>query len=135
MSKLLLALGVILIVGGLGHFAGVIHLYITQGVPEINRVLLDAWVGEAQVVAGGLYFASFRAMRAGSAWRHLSVAGALMILAYAVPFIPVLLVRAPMMFRIPPIVYASLSVFILCHAAGSTSVDPQPHADRHGAAV
>jgi hypothetical protein len=118
------ALAVILMLGGLGHSAGVIHLYITQGVPDINRVLLDAWVAEAQLVAGGFYFAASRAMRAGSAWRGLSVAGALTILAYAVPFIPVLLVRAPLIFRIPPIVYVILSVFILFRAARSTSVDP-----------
>jgi hypothetical protein len=134
-SKLLLALGVILILGGLGHSAGVVHLYITQGVPEMNRVLLDAWVAEAQIVAGALYVASFRAMRAGSEWRNLSVAGALMILVYAVPFIPVLLVRAPMIFRIPPIVYTALSVFILARVARSARMDPQHHAARRGAAV
>jgi hypothetical protein len=134
-SRLLLALGVILILGGLGHFAGIIHLYITQGVPEVNRVLLDAWVGEAQVIAGGLYLASFRAMRAGSAWRNLSVAGALVILAYAVPFIPVLLVRAPMMFRIPPIVYAFLSAFILFRVARPTQRGSSVHADRHASVV
>jgi hypothetical protein len=118
-SQLLRALGVILVLGGLGHLIGVIYFYVTQGVPDVNRVLLDAWVAEAQILGGGLYLAAFRAMRAGSAWRALSVSGALTILVYAVPFIPVLFFRAPMMFRIPPIIYLLLSVFILVRTARS----------------
>lgn len=55
----------------------------------MNRVLLDTWVAEAQVVAGAFYVAAWRAMRAGPGWRNLSVAGALTVLAYAVPFIRV----------------------------------------------
>lgn len=133
MSKLLLVLGMILILGGVGHFAGVAHLYVTQGIPEINRVLLHAWVGEAQILAGALYVASFRAFRAGSAWRGLSVGGALMLLAYAVPFIPVLIMRAPMVFRIPPIAYAALSVLILVRVARSARTDPQHHGGGRGA--
>lgn len=125
MSRLLLALGIILILGGIGHSAGVIHLYVTQGIPEINRVLLDAWVAEAQILSGALYVASFRALRIGSPWRSLSVGGALTLLAYALPFIPVLFMRAPLMFRIPPVAYAALSVVVLVRAAGSAEADPQ----------
>jgi hypothetical protein len=111
-SQLLRTFGVVLVLGGLGHSLGVVHLYVTEGVPDVNRVLLDVWVAEAQIVGGGLYVAAFRAMRAGSACTGLSLAGALTIVAYAVPFIPVLFVRAPVMFRIPPIVYVLLSLFI-----------------------
>lgn len=118
-SQLLRALGIILMLGGLGHTVGVIHLYVTHGIPDVNRVLLDVWVAEAQILGGGLYFAAFRALRAGSAWKGLSVAGALTVLAYAVPFIPVLLVRAPVMFRIPTVVYVLFSVFIALRASRS----------------
>jgi hypothetical protein len=134
MSRLLLALGIILILGGVGHSAGVIHLYVTEGVPEINRVLLDAWVAEAQILAGILYLASCRALRAGSPWSGLSIGGAVMLLAYAVPFIPVLVMRAPAMFRIPTIAYATLSVIILFRAAGSAKAD-RPRGDAEGVAV
>ena len=119
MKKLLRTFAVVLLLGGFGHSAGVIHLYVTNGVPEVNRVLLDAWVAEAQLVAGGFYFASSRAMAAGAAWKSLSVAGALTILVYAVPFIPVLLVRAPVIFQIPPVVYLILSIFILFRATAN----------------
>ena len=119
MSQLLPALGVILMLGGLGHSIGVIHLYITEGLPDANRVLLDVWVAEAQILGGGLYLAAFRAKRAGSAWRALSVFGALTIMLYAVPFVPVLFFRAPVMFRIPPIIYLLFSVFILARTARS----------------
>lgn len=124
MSQLLRTLGVILVLGGLGHSLGVIHLYVTQGVPDVNRVLLDAWVAESQILGGGLYVAAFRALRAGFAWRGLSLAGALTIVAYAVPFIPVLFVRAPVMFRIPPVVYLLLSIFIALRVARATRLDP-----------
>ena len=119
MSQLLPALGVILMLGGLGHSIGVIHLYITEGLPDADRVLLDVWVAEAQILGGGLYLAAFRAKRAGSAWRALSVFGALTIMLYAVPFVPVLFFRAPVMFRIPPIIYLLFSVFILARTARS----------------
>ena len=127
MRSLLLALGMILILGGVGHSVGVIHLYVTKGIPDINRVLLDAWVAEAQILAGAFYVASFRA---GSTWRSLSVSGSLMLLAYAVPFIPVLFMRAPLVFRIPAIAYAALSTFILVRVAGSAEADPQPPSDQ-----
>ena len=126
--ELLRILGIILVLGGLGHSIGVIHLYIMLGVPDINRVLLDTWVGEAQIIGGGLYFAAFRAIRTGSAWNGFAIAGALTVLAYAVPFIPVLFVRAPVIFRIPPMVYALLSVSIALRAARSMRTDREPHA-------
>jgi hypothetical protein len=77
------------------------------------------WVAEAHILGGGLYLAAFRAMRAGLAWRALSVFGALTVLAYAVPFVPVLFIRAPMVSGVPPIVYLLLSVFILARTARS----------------
>ncbi len=123
MGRLLRMLGVVLMLGGLAHSAGVAHLYVTGGVPDLNRVLLDAWVAEAQLVGGALYLVAFRAMRVGSAWRAWAVGGALTILAYAVPFIPVLFMRAPPMFRIPPTVYALLSLFIALRAARRMNVD------------
>jgi hypothetical protein len=111
-SQLLRTLGVILIFGGVAHTIGVVHLYVTGGVPDANRVLLDIWVAEAQIIGGGLYVAAIRARRTGLPWKGLAVAGALTTLAYAVPFLPILFVRAPVAFRIPPAIYALLSLFI-----------------------
>jgi hypothetical protein len=136
MSQLLRMLGVVLVLGGLAHSTGVAHLYLTSGVPDFNRVLLDTWVAEAHIVGGALYFVAFRAMRAGSAWRAWAVGGALTILAYAVPFIPVLFIRAPPMFRIPTTVYALLSLFIALRAARPMNADGGPHTGtRAGARV
>lgn len=58
----------------------------------------------------------------------MSLARTLTVVAYAVPFIPVLFVRASVMFRIPPIFYVLLSVFIALRMARATRVDSQPHA-------
>ena len=127
MDRLLRMFGVVLVLGGLAHSTGVAHLYVTSGVPDLNRVLLDTWVAEAQIVGGALYFVAFRAMRGGSAWSAWAVGGALTILAYAVPFIPVLFMRAPLIFRIPPTVYALLSLFIALRAARAMNVDGGSH--------
>jgi hypothetical protein len=118
-TPFLAGIGVVLVLGGLGHSAGVIHLYATSGVPDANRVLLDIWIAEAQLVAGGLYVAAFRARRVGSPWRAMAAFGALITIGYAVPMLPVLFARAPFLFRVPTMVYLAVSVFVLARAAGS----------------
>ncbi len=119
MTRLLAGTGVVLVLGGLGHSGGVIHLYATAGVPDTNRVLLDIWIAEAQLLTGGLYVAASRALRAGSRWRALSVAGALTMIGFAIPILPVLVARAPLIFRVPAIIYLAISLFILARAVRS----------------
>lgn len=111
--------GIVLILGGLGHSAGVIHLYATAGVPDANRVVLDIWIAEAQLLSGGLYVAAARALRAQWRWRALSVFGALALIGFAVPILPVLVARAPFVFRVPAIIYLAASLVILARAARS----------------
>ena len=113
MSKLLRAFGIVLILGGVLHSACVLHQYSTRGVPELDRVLLHSWLAEAQILAGVFYLMAPRALRAGGAWNLSSVAAAVTLLTYAVPYIPVLFLRAPVGFRIAPIVYSALCIFIL----------------------
>ena len=38
--------------GGLAHSAGVIHFSVVDGVPDANRVMLDVWIAEPQLLAG-----------------------------------------------------------------------------------
>lgn len=116
-NQLLRGLGIVLLLGGLGHSAGVLHLYLTAGFPEANRILLDVWVAEAQLLGGGLYLAASRASRAGKPSRTLAVFGALVIMGFAVPMLPVLFSRAPLVFRIPVVTYLLLSIWILAHTA------------------
>ena len=116
MTRILLVIGVVLIAGGLGHSFGVVRFYLDSGVPDANRVLLDVWIAEAQLIAGGFYLAAARASRTGSNWRALSVAGVVTIAAFAVPMLPVLAARAPFIFRVPPIVYLAWSLYILVRA-------------------
>jgi len=115
-TRILFIIGVVLVAGGFGHSFGVIRLYLASGVPDANRVLLDVWIAEAQLIAGGLYLAAARASRAGSSWRALSVAGAVTIAAFAVPMLPVVVARAPFVFRVPPMVYLAWSLYILLRA-------------------
>jgi hypothetical protein len=61
-GRLLRVFGIVLVLGGLGHSIGVIHLYLPHGVPDANRVLLDTWVAEAQIIGGSVYAVAFRAI-------------------------------------------------------------------------
>ena len=106
-----------LVLGGLAHSAGVTRLYIVHGVPDANRVMLDVWIAEAQILAGGLCLAAWRGRQTGSTWRALASFGALTIIGFAVPILPVLFSRAPLIFRVPAIVYLVSSLVILADAA------------------
>ena len=65
-------LGVVLLLGGFGHAAGVTRLYMTTGVPDANRIMLDLWVAEAQLLGGGLFLAAFEARGEGSPGERIS---------------------------------------------------------------
>ena len=116
-------MGVVLVLGGLGHSGGVIHLYATAGVPDANRVLLDIWIAEAHFVSGGLYLAASRALQAGSRWRALSSFGALSMIGLTIAILPVLFTRAPPIFRVPPVIYLVSSLVILVRTAAITAGD------------
>ena len=130
LRRLVGTLGVVLILGGLGHSTGIAHLYLTQGVPHVERVLLDLWVAEAQLAGGAFYVTAFRAMRAGTAGRDWSIAGAVTVLTCAVPFLPVLFLRAPAIFSVPQIVYAALSLWIVFGATRRPMNIGAPTSDR-----
>lgn len=117
MNQLLRGLGIVLLLGGLGHSAGVLHLYLPAGFPEANRVLLDVWVAEAQLLGGGLYLAASRASHAGKPSWVLTVFGALVMMGFTLPMLPVLFSRAPLVFGIPAVTYLLLSIWILAHTA------------------
>jgi hypothetical protein len=117
----LFALGVVLLLGGLAHAFGVSRLYLTNGVPDANRVLLDIWIAQAQLLAGGLYVAAARAALKGRPWRPLAIFAALTIIGFSVAILPVLLARAPLIFRVPPIVYSLASLVVLWRASTTIS--------------
>ncbi|HEV3139476.1 MAG TPA: hypothetical protein VGY57_03115 [Vicinamibacterales bacterium] len=119
MIRLLWALGIVLLLGALAHSAGVANLYATKGVPDANRVLLDVWIAQAQLLAGGLYIAAARSARAGRPWQSLATFGALTMIGFSIAIVPVLIARAPIIFRVPPIVYSIGSVVVLVNAARS----------------
>ena len=99
--------------GGLAHSAGVIRLYVSHGVPDANRVMLDLWIAEAQLLSGALYLAAWRAHRAATPWRSLAAFGALTMIGFAAAMVPILVTRAPLYLAIPAMVYLSLSLVIL----------------------
>jgi len=118
MKTLLQALGITLVLGALGHSIGVARMYFTAGVPDANRVMLDVWVAEAQLLGGGLYLAAFRNARNRIAWRALAAFGAFTIIGFTVAILPVLFARAPIIFRIMPMIYLLLSIVILAGTLG-----------------
>jgi len=110
---MLRVLGIVLCLGSVGHSAGVVGFYDRNGIPDVNRVLLDVWIAEAQLLGGALYWQASRAFRSTKPWRALAAFGALTVISYAAPFIPILVKRAPVIFWIAPVLYLLLSVFIL----------------------
>ena len=87
---MLRALAIVLLLGGIGHSGGIAYFYATTGVPEANRVLLDLWVAEVHLLAGGLYLAASSRAMDGTATRLLAGFGALTVVGFATPMLPVL---------------------------------------------
>ncbi|HYM24463.1 MAG TPA: hypothetical protein VEU08_14705 [Vicinamibacterales bacterium] len=117
MIGLLAALGIVLLLGGIAHTIGFLRLYLTAGVPDANRVLLDGWIAQAQLLAGGLFLAAASAARAARPWRALAVFGALTILGFSAAFFPVLVTRAPLYLRLPHVAYGIAAAVVLVQAA------------------
>jgi hypothetical protein len=109
--------GVVLLLGGVAHTVGVTRLYVKSGVPDANRVLLDVWIAEAQITAGALFVKAARSAEPGP-WM---ICAALALWSYAVPFLPVLVGRAPPIFWVPPIVYTLASLALMRGAAPRSS--------------
>jgi hypothetical protein len=110
--KLCAVFGVVLLLGGTAHTFGVSRLYLVKGVPDLNRILLDLWIAEAQLIAGALFLIGSRRSNP-SPW---IICAALNIWSYALPFLPVLLHRAPPIFWIPPTVYSIASAVAVVKA-------------------
>jgi hypothetical protein len=119
------ALGVVLLLGGAAHSAGVTYFYLTAGVPDANRVLVDMWVAQAQLLAASLYLAAFREARRGRAWQGLAAFAALTIIGFAAAMLPVLFSRAPAA-SIPVAVYLVCSVLVVAGAIRSGSQARRP---------
>jgi hypothetical protein len=116
-DRFLRIFGIVLLVSGLAHSAGVAHFYMTAGIPGANRVLLDIWIAEGLLLGGSLYLAACNASRAGQPSRVLTVFGSLIIIGFTAPMTPVLLSRAPIHFVLLTVIYLLSSSFILAHAA------------------
>jgi len=122
-SRFLRIFGTILLLGGLAHSVGVSRLYFTAGIPEANRVLLDIWIAEAQLFGGLLYLVEGRNSGERNLSRRLAVFGALIMIGFAVPMLPVLFSRAPIIFRVPAMIYLLLSVLVLVATKRNQSAD------------
>jgi hypothetical protein len=110
--RLCLWLGVTMLLGGIAHTIGVGHLYVTKGWPDLNRILLDIWIAEAQLAGGSLFV---RAARSKDPMPWIFGAAAA-VWSYAIPFLPVLVHRAPVVFWVPPSLYSLLSAWIVVAA-------------------
>lgn len=113
MRRFIKIFGLVLVLSGLGHSAGVLHFYLTEGVPDANRVLLDIWIAEALLLGGGLYLTASWGAGAGKSSRALAIFGSLTIIGFTLPMIPVLFSRASWVFRIPAVLFLLMSFLVL----------------------
>ena len=111
--RILPVLGAVLVLGGLGHTFGITRLYLSLGMPDTNRILVDLWVGESQLLAGALFLAAFHFSKAGRRWQTLAIFGAAAVIGWTVPLLPVMIARAPVHFIVAPVLYLASSVWIL----------------------
>ncbi len=123
-NRFLKAFGIVLLLSGLAHSAGVARFYLIAGVPDANRVLLDVWVAEGLLLGGSLYLAACSAVRAGQSPRVLTVFGSLTIISFTAPMTPVLISRAPIHFVMLTVIYLLLSVVILALVARPERTPP-----------
>jgi hypothetical protein len=105
-NRLILILGIVLVLGGVAHSIGVSRRYLIAGLPDLNRVLLDIWIAEAQLAGGALFLVG----RNKPDPRPWLLAASLMIWTWAIPFLPVLLHRAKPIFWIMPTLYSLASL-------------------------
>jgi hypothetical protein len=116
MRRFLRIFGFVLLLGGLGHTEGIVQHYLREGVPDWNRVLLDIWIGQAQLLGGALYFLASHRFEQGT-WRPLAIFGALTVIGLTGPMLPVLFQRASILLRIPSVIYFVLSLLVLVLAS------------------
>jgi len=126
MTKVLKVLGIMLLLGGVGHTVGIARFYLTSGVPEANRVMVDLWVAEAQLLAGGLYLSASRSGSADAAWRPLAGFAAMAAIGFALPSFALLYFRAPAFFIAAPAAYLVASVFVLFRLVSSRNQHSEP---------
>ena len=88
--------------GGIAHSLGVTHLYVTKGLPDLNRVRLDVWIAEAQIVGGVLLLIGRKRPDA----RTWFIGAGIMVWTWAIPFLPVLIHRAKPIFWVMPTLYS-----------------------------
>jgi hypothetical protein len=113
--------GVVLLLGGAAHTVGVTRLYVKSGVPDANRALLDVWIAEAQLAAGALFIKAARSAEP----RPWVIGAALILWSYAIPFLPVLVRRAPPIFWVLPTLYTLASIALMKSAAPRSRLVPE----------
>jgi hypothetical protein len=95
-------LAMVLLLGGFAHAVGVSRRYFSTGMPDLNRVLLDVWIAEAQIVGGALFWIG----RKKSDPHPWTIGAALIVWTWAIPFLPVLIHRARPIFWVMPTLYS-----------------------------
>jgi hypothetical protein len=117
MVRFLGVFGAVLVLGSLGHSLGIARLYLSAGVPSIDRVVIDLWVAEAQLMSGVAFICAARALARGRSWRALATFAAVNIIGFAAVMLPVVSLRAPVGFRIPQAIYLFAACWVLLLAA------------------
>jgi hypothetical protein len=106
-------LGVVLLLGGTGHFAGISRRFLARGLPDGHRVAFLIFVGVLQLAGGGLNLIARGGLRDGEAWaRRVSLVACALVIAYAASVLP-LLGQASLFLRVAPAAYLVLHAALL----------------------
>ncbi|WP_437673508.1 hypothetical protein [Sorangium sp. So ce131] len=124
LASLTVALGVVLLLGGTAHSAGVLRAFAAKGIPGGDRAAYLAFISLIHWTAGALDVLAGRGLRRGEPWTRgvLTISG-LLVTAWGCVELP-LLVDAPLLLRVMPVLYpaAHLGVLAALWGSGRTSL-------------
>lgn len=108
--------GIVLLLGGTAHAAGVVHRMAVKGVPDGHRVAYLAFIAFVHWTTGALdVLASEGLRRAEPLGTRVLVVSTLLITAYGVTVSP-LLTASGVVFRLMPILYPAAHFALLAAA-------------------
>lgn len=105
--------GIVLLLGGTAHAAGVAHRLATKGVPDGHRIAYLAFIAFVHWTCGALDLLASGGLARGESWAtRVLLVSTLLVTAYGATVSPLLTASGPLL-RIMPVVYPAVHLALL----------------------
>jgi hypothetical protein len=105
--------GIVLLLGGTAHAAGVLHRLATKGVPDGHRVAYLAFIAFVHWTCGALDVLASGGLRRAEPWaKRVLVVSSLLVTAYGVTVSP-LLTASGALVRLMPVLYPAVNLALV----------------------